>query len=277
MSDKDSFDRIRELIEEHGGERKEELISALEDMSSKAVTDRLTGIYNRGFMDETLARELAGSCREHEPLSLALLDIDNFKSVNDSLGHNAGDEILVGLARFLLGKSRKTDIIGRYGGEEFEVIMPHTCLKNAYRAMESMRKRVEREEIGNERRTSITISGGVSSSDVVGVPLLYGISGRELIERFADRQGNVTSEDVRKAIEEYSHLSKTDPEEVELMLRNVYGFLEDNQGKYDSLGKNFEEIAMDLIAKRADEALYRSKEMGRNRVYANTGNGIMTL
>jgi diguanylate cyclase (GGDEF)-like protein len=114
------------------------LRSAAEDSSSRALEleeetrrDELTGVYNRAYLDQFLGREFDNSIRHKWPLSVAFADLDNFKSINDHFGHQAGDRILQATARILRGNTRETDLIARYGGEEFVVVLPATDAETA--------------------------------------------------------------------------------------------------------------------------------------------------
>jgi diguanylate cyclase (GGDEF)-like protein len=102
--------------------------------------DRLTGLLNNGSMKEQLRREMGRAARNGAPLSFAMIDLDHFKRVNDLHGHPAGDSVLVNLARLLQRRLRKTDIIGRYGGEEFGVILPDTKPETAARVIDGLRR-----------------------------------------------------------------------------------------------------------------------------------------
>ncbi|MBE0686820.1 MAG: diguanylate cyclase, partial [Anaerolineaceae bacterium] len=105
-------------------------ISKLEDMATR---DELTGLPNRRKMDELLLREIAFAKRYGDPMSLMMMDIDHFKSVNDTYGHHAGDNYLVRFAKVLQEEVRQVDYVGRWGGEEFIILLPKT---NAERAKE---------------------------------------------------------------------------------------------------------------------------------------------
>lgn len=94
-------------------------------LSEQANRDPLTGLYNRRYLDTTLERELARCEREGQPLSLMLIDIDHFKRVNDTYGHQAGDEVLKKLAAMLTEQARVADVVCRYGGEEFLLLLPN--------------------------------------------------------------------------------------------------------------------------------------------------------
>jgi len=96
------------------------------ELEEETRRDVLTGVYNRAHLDQVLAREFEQSTRHKWPLSVAFADLDNFKSVNDRFGHQAGDRILQATARILRDNTRETDLIARYGGEEFVVVLPAT-------------------------------------------------------------------------------------------------------------------------------------------------------
>ena len=98
-------------------------------LEEQAVRDPLTGLFNRRYLYEMLAKQLNHAARAHQPLSVVLLDIDHFKSFNDLYGHYAGDMMLKTLASWLQSKTRRSDFICRFGGEEFVIVMPDTNLK----------------------------------------------------------------------------------------------------------------------------------------------------
>jgi diguanylate cyclase (GGDEF)-like protein len=108
-----------------------EIESLQVQLRQQAMRDYLTGLFNRRYMEETLEREIARAKRESTHLSLMILDGDNFKEINDTFGHQAGDEVLKKLADFLLEKYRAGDVICRYGGDEFVVVMPNASVDNA--------------------------------------------------------------------------------------------------------------------------------------------------
>lgn len=109
-------------------------------LRSFMVRDSLTGLLNHSAIKEQLAREFARAERLGDPLCLAMIDLDHFKKVNDTHGHPGGDRVIRTLARLLQQRLRKTDLIGRYGGEEFAVILPHTTPQGAFQVLEDLRK-----------------------------------------------------------------------------------------------------------------------------------------
>ena len=124
-----------------------ENISAHEKVSEQAVTDELTGLPNNRAFRETIDREAARAERFGHELSLIILDVDNFKSVNDTYGHLQGDEVLRLIGKVLLEEPRAIDEPARYGGEEFVVALPETSTEGAVEMAERIRERLEEEEI----------------------------------------------------------------------------------------------------------------------------------
>jgi len=108
-----------------------ELQRLVDDMRHLATTDSLTGLWNRPHLESCLRQEMARLERYSHPLSIVLLDIDHFKAVNDSYGHNTGDAVLKGVAKCLSDSLRNTDLLGRWGGEEFLMILPNTGIDYA--------------------------------------------------------------------------------------------------------------------------------------------------
>ncbi len=111
-------------------------------LARASITDTLTGLHNRGKLDEVLAAEMARSTRSGTPLSIILADIDLFKSINDTYGHPAGDEGLIRIADILRVTLRSIDVVGRWGGEEFMIICPNTDLNGAETLAEKLRRAV---------------------------------------------------------------------------------------------------------------------------------------
>jgi two-component system, cell cycle response regulator len=138
----------------------------LDLLATRAQMDGLTGIWNRAYFDRRLDEELDANRRYGRPVGLVLIDIDNFKVINDAHGHPFGDRVLQ-LVALLLGASvRSTDAVCRYGGEEFGVILGETGGDGALCTVERMRQRLERLELSDRgQKVSVTASFGVSSSD----------------------------------------------------------------------------------------------------------------
>jgi diguanylate cyclase len=144
-------------------ERVRQLERELEEVSEKVHQDQLTGALNRRGMDEALDREIKRADRQQTPVSLALLDIDNFKQLNDTLGHQAGDQALVHLAQVIRETLRPTDEVARYGGEEFIIIMTETGLDEGVATVTRLQRELTRRFFlhKNEKRL-ITFSAGVA-------------------------------------------------------------------------------------------------------------------
>ena len=155
------------------------------------IHDELTGVYNRHYFNRTLEQEIKRHQRYQSPFSMAFMDIDHFKMINDTYGHDVGDAVLVSLAKNISSLLRSTDVFCRVGGEEFVIMMPETSLENALIISERIRSTVE----------------GISSKDV--------------------------------------------PEKITISM----GLVELNS--WDNVQSFY---------KRADEALYKAKENGRNRI-----------
>jgi diguanylate cyclase (GGDEF)-like protein len=125
-----------------------------------SITDGLTGLFNHRYTTDALSKLVEENNRYREPLSISMLDIDNFKKVNDEYGHLFGDEVLVKISNSIEGSLRKTDMVGRYGGEEFLVLFAHTGLKGAVESVGRIIKSVENLKWEKEN-FKITVSAGV--------------------------------------------------------------------------------------------------------------------
>ncbi len=132
-------------------------------MRALIAHDGLTGLLNHTSIKDALAREIAQSMRHKTPLAFVILDLDRFKSVNDVYGHQVGDRVLKSLARLLQQHLRKTDYAGRYGGEEFAIILPHTDGATAQVVLDKLRRAFgELVQHAGEMSFSSTFSGGIS-------------------------------------------------------------------------------------------------------------------
>ncbi len=148
-------------------EKAEERIQALEQqlqqMGELVREDQLTGSLNRRGMDESLDREIANALRRETPLCVALLDLDDFKRINDTHGHATGDEVLVHLVQVIRETLRKLDVIARFGGEEFVILMPETSPQDAVQIITRVQRELTKRIFMHEsQRLLITFSAGVS-------------------------------------------------------------------------------------------------------------------
>jgi len=131
-----------------------------------ASRDRLTGLFNRGHFDRALGAAMESATRTGQPLSLAILDIDHFKAINDIHGHALGDRTLVQLAQTLVRAMRRTDIVARYGGEEFVILMPGTPRDAALLRMEALRQEIVATpiDLGGGEALTVNFSAGVAGT-----------------------------------------------------------------------------------------------------------------
>jgi diguanylate cyclase (GGDEF)-like protein len=179
------FDAMELRARLHVGQRildlQHNLIAAREELRFKATYDTLTGLCNRGVIIETLTREYARRSREDGSFGIILADLDHFKNVNDSFGHIAGDEVLREAARRMQACVRTYDVIGRYGGEEFLIVVPASDAAAIFTLAERIRSAIESVPVRFDgHNIPITISLGVAacSND--------NIAGSEGLLRMAD-------------------------------------------------------------------------------------------
>ncbi|MCK5295476.1 MAG: diguanylate cyclase [Alphaproteobacteria bacterium] len=133
-------------------------------LRSYMIKDSLTGLFNHATILEQLTQEVALSKRQNGKLVFAMIDLDHFKAVNDTYGHSAGDRVLVSLARLLKQRLRSSDVIGRYGGEEFSIIFPDTDVESAMVVVDELRISFsEIQHYFNEDSFSVTFSCGLAS------------------------------------------------------------------------------------------------------------------
>ncbi len=141
-----------------------ELVATNKRLELLSITDGLTRLYNHRYLQDELARAFDESKRYQRPLSLAMIDIDFFKKINDTHGHATGDEVLKAVSKLMSDSVRSTDLVARYGGEEFAVMMPETALDDALVFAEKIRSLLEAESISTQAGPlSVTVSIGVTS------------------------------------------------------------------------------------------------------------------
>jgi len=155
--------RIKKLQEDLG-ERERQLSEMNDKLLHISLTDGLTGVDNRRSLEERLHEMFEHSLRLHEPIAVLMCDIDHFKKVNDTYGHAAGDEVLKQFARILKSEAREIDRVGRYGGEEFLLLLPGTVLDAAVTFAERLRISVDANTFSFEGGTlKKTVSFGVAA------------------------------------------------------------------------------------------------------------------
>jgi diguanylate cyclase (GGDEF)-like protein len=187
----------------------ERVNSLQEKLRQEAIHDSLTGLFNRRFLDETLPIELARSKRANSPLTILLLDIDHFKKINDTYGHQVGDAVLQSVGHALKTSVRAGDIVCRYGGEEFILVFPGMKAENGRTRAEKLRVMVASQTVsGRDQLITVTISiggsvfpnDGNSSDELISLAdlALYRAkqNGRNRVE-FAEPDDNVP--DVKRA------------------------------------------------------------------------------
>jgi diguanylate cyclase (GGDEF)-like protein/PAS domain S-box-containing protein len=141
-----------------------ERVQFYQEVQRLANLDGLTGCFNRRHFMEKAAQEIHRAMRYNRPLSLLMMDIDHFKGVNDRFGHQAGDQLLCNLVLLCQKQLRNDDILGRYGGEEFVVLMPETASEGAMLVSERLRENIERMKVNTpEASLSLTVSMGLAS------------------------------------------------------------------------------------------------------------------
>lgn len=158
----------------------EKLKSDFERVRKEANTDSLTQLNNRKAFNENLQSSLISSLQEKTPLSLAIIDIDHFKTFNDTYGHLTGDQVLRCVAKLIVANIKGKDFAARFGGEEFAIILPDTALKGAYTNSENIRSFIAKNKIVN--RSTKELIGNINIS--VGVAqYIPGENSQEFIER----------------------------------------------------------------------------------------------
>ena len=153
-------------------------------LRSLMICDSLTGLLNHTNCMEHLEFEIACALRQKHTLCFAMLDIDHFKSVNDTHGHPTGDKVIKSMARLLTQRLRKSDIIGRYGGEEFAVVLPATPLDAAAEVLDNLRQRFERitQRSGDGTEFHVTFSCGIVELSADNGELLHELADKALYQ-----------------------------------------------------------------------------------------------
>ena len=169
-------------------------------LREQAIRDPLTNLFNRRYLEETLDRELSRAARENYPVCVIMIDLDHFKRINDTHGHEAGDLVLKAIAEALSEFSRRGDFACRYGGEEFVIVMPNIPLETAYERAESLRQSLNLLSVPYEYyNLSVTISIGIACYPENGQT-------RETLLRAADQALYAAKEAGRNHILAYNQL-----------------------------------------------------------------------
>jgi diguanylate cyclase (GGDEF)-like protein len=170
-----------------------------EALRAQATRDALTQAYNRGFFEEMLPRELALARRDGVPVGLLAIDVDHFKRINDQRGHSAGDAVLGGLAATLASAVRGTDLVCRYGGDEFVIILRGTDTAQAAAVAEKIRALLAHAPLlpdgGSARTVTVTIGAAAFPADADGARELFEAADRRLLRAKLAGRDRVVSED----------------------------------------------------------------------------------
>ncbi|BCG78185.1 diguanylate cyclase [Mesorhizobium sp. 113-3-3] len=168
-----------------------------ETLRQQSIRDPNTGLYNRRYLEETSSRELRRVERSEQPLAMIMLDVDHFKQFNDTFGHEAGDLVLKQVAATLLDHARESDVVSRYGGEEFALMMPGTSIADAAERAEALRKAIKQLHLTHRGRTlgTITASFGVSAFPELGASWveIVNAADRSLYQAKADGRDRVVA------------------------------------------------------------------------------------
>ena len=144
----------------------EQIQNKLEEKNSQAIKDPLTDLFNRRYLDEISDNIISLAHRLSNHTSILMIDIDNFKHVNDIFGHDIGDKVLKTLAKLFLNTVRKSDIPIRFGGEEFIIILPNADAKNAQIIAEKLRTKIEKLVIKIKKNIEVTFTISIGVSEI---------------------------------------------------------------------------------------------------------------
>ena len=211
-------------------------IKLSEKLTSQSVRDPLTRLYNRRYMDEIIQHEILRAARQQTGIGVVMIDIDHFKQINDTYGHEAGDEFLTRLADFFRLQIRRSDFIFRYGGEEFVLVLPESSVEDTYKYAESLRKEIKNMKINfrDQQLPSITLSFGISAYPDLGLDTI------ELI-RIADKALNKAKEAGRDRV-------VIGAQDTAVDITERKHAKEELQGSLNSLSKEFNTIVQVLIS-----------------------------
>ena len=160
-----------QAINEQLSRKVHEVEQLQEALREQATRDALTGLLNRRYLNDTMPALFAGARRESQPLSVALIDLDRFKSVNDEYGHDVGDRVLAAFGALLLADTRDSDVVCRYGGEEFCLLMPNTPAAAAVNKLRALLQRWAVTPLSHRGRSLVghSFTAGVCDSAAIGV------------------------------------------------------------------------------------------------------------
>jgi len=162
----------------------------------KEIFDSLTGVYTRTMLDERLLQEFDWAMRCDLPLSLCFIDLDYFKSINDAYGHKRGDEVLISLVKRIETVTGKSDMLFRYGGDEFVLIFPNTPKEGALTLLTKIHEILKSEPIDGDPRLTLSLSMGLASypEDAVSVEMLLSVADSRCYEAKRNGRGCIVSE-----------------------------------------------------------------------------------
>jgi len=160
---------LNESLEEKIRVRTQDLEIGKEELKRLAFIDSMTKLYNRRYFSEVSEEMFNINKKEHKSVSLIMLDIDNFKNINDTYGHHNGDKVIISIADILVHHTRKDDIVCRYGGEEYMILLPETNMKRCMEISEKIRKEIENRviQIDEDKELQVSISIGISMADML--------------------------------------------------------------------------------------------------------------